>query len=124
MTADVVERLRAGNPLGAMGKDMHAGADEIVRQRGALESRNAIISSQNEAMRQASAEIQRLKDLIATSGGLQCPDPACNNQGWSPIQVRDDEWEQQQCEWCYTVEDSVFMRNQPKEETNANNQRD
>lgn len=30
----------------------------------------------------------------------RCPDKACDGQGWSAVQVGDDEWEQQQCQWC------------------------
>ena len=36
------------------------------------------------------------------------PCPNCENVGWYARQVSDDEYEQEQCEFCYTVEDSVF----------------
>lgn len=58
----------------------------------------------------AADEIERLRGNIAASGGLQCPNSGCNNQGWYPQQIADDEWEQVQCEFCYCVDDSVYER--------------
>jgi hypothetical protein len=44
-------------------------------------------------------------------GKEACPKcPSCEDVGWFPVQTDYDEWEQQQCEFCYTVEDSIFMR--------------
>lgn len=37
-----------------------------------------------------------------------CPVSGCNNQGWYPNQISEDEWEQVQCEFCYTEPNSVF----------------
>jgi len=57
------------------------------------------------------AENSGLKADIAASAGLKCPNPDCGDQGFQAIQVTDDDWEQEQCEFCYTVKDSVYMRN-------------
>lgn len=42
-----------------------------------------------------------------------CPDMGwgCNNDGCIPTQVREGEWEPQQCEFCYTVPWSRFNIN-------------
>ena len=37
-----------------------------------------------------------------------CINPSCQNDGCIPHQIADDEWEAEQCEFCYTVEDSLF----------------
>ena len=35
-----------------------------------------------------------------------------DNQGWYPMQVGESEYEQVQCEWCYTNPNSIFnLRN-------------
>lgn len=36
------------------------------------------------------------------------PCPNCPDQGWYAVQVDEGEFEQVQCEFCYTVENSVF----------------
>lgn len=41
--------------------------------------------------------------------GQHCPN--CPDQGWYAIQNRNGDPEQEQCEFCYTVEDSVFNIN-------------
>ena len=48
--------------------------------------------------REAAALIKRLRGLLQVA---KCPDDACGGQGWSAHQIADDEWEQQQCQWCY-----------------------
>lgn len=47
---------------------------------------------------------------VAGSAGIKCPN--CNDQGFTPRQIDDDEWEQEQCEFCYCVSESVFNRAQ------------
>jgi len=37
---------------------------------------------------------------------IDCPN--CDNSGYIPEQVGDNEWEPYQCEFCYTVPDSIF----------------
>ena len=37
-----------------------------------------------------------------------CQNPYCGNDGYYPEQVSEDEWEQVQCEFCYTEPNSVF----------------
>jgi hypothetical protein len=39
---------------------------------------------------------------------VDCPNPYCNNQGWYPQRNNYGYWEQVQCEFCYTVENSRF----------------
>lgn len=73
-------------------------------------------SELNEAVRikqeieRLTTEVSELKDFIAASGGLKCRN--CDDEGWYPMQVGDDEWEQVQCEFCYVVDDSIFNRKQ------------
>ncbi len=45
---------------------------------------------------------------VETSGGLKCP--SCDDEGFTVVQVGEDDWEQEQCEFCYTVPDSIFNR--------------
>ena len=56
--------------------------------------------------------IKVLEDDLSVSGGLKCPN--CNDVGWfteSYMDHRGDECpEQIQCEFCYTVKDSIFNR--------------
>ena len=54
--------------------------------------------------------LRELQEHVAASAGLQCPNTDCNNQGWYPQQVGDDEFEQVQCEFCCVVDDSIFNR--------------
>jgi hypothetical protein len=37
-----------------------------------------------------------------------CPNLGCNNTGCIPVQISEDDWEPEQCEFCYTEPDSVF----------------
>ena len=37
-----------------------------------------------------------------------CPVFGCDNSGCIAHQISDDEWEPQQCEWCYVTKDSLF----------------
>lgn len=47
---------------------------------------------------------------VEASDGLKCPNSGCGDQGFIPRQVSEDDWEQEQCEFCYTVPDSIFNR--------------
>ena len=49
-----------------------------------------------------------LKDWVKLSEGLKCPN--CDDVGF--IVVPDDRggWEEQQCQFCYQCEDSIFRR--------------
>ena len=41
----------------------------------------------------------------------ECPNAGCRNQGWYPVGDPYDP-DQEQCEWCYTMPESVFnMKN-------------
>lgn len=31
----------------------------------------------------------------------KCPDTDCDNHGTLAVRISDDEWEPQQCQWCY-----------------------
>lgn len=68
----------------------------------------------------------KIRLLAEAMGREHCPDPNCNDRGFSaiarsvirwdaspynpdePIAVEDVEWEQQQCEFCYTHPNSIF----------------
>jgi len=63
-------------------------------------------------MYEAADEIERMTSELDTSAGLKCPN--CDDVGWYPNQISDDDWEQVQCEFCYTIKDSVFNRTQNK----------
>ena len=41
-------------------------------------------------------------ELIALISVARCP--ACDGSGSIPHQVQEDEWEAEQCQWCYEVE--------------------
>ncbi len=58
------------------------------------------------------AEIDRLTDLIKMSGGLKCPNEDCGDLGYTPEQNGMGDWYQEQCEWCHSVDESVYWRNQ------------
>ena len=62
-------------------------------------------------------ELAELKQQIATSLGLKCPN--CDDVGFTVEDVQDvsmglgghgETLEQEQCEFCYAVPDSVFNR--------------
>ena len=55
-------------------------------------------------------ELEALRALVATSGGLKCPN--CPDEGFTGEQDGHGDWYQLQCEWCYTIHDSVFRRNE------------
>ena len=59
-------------------------------------------------LNEQTAEIERLEGEVKMSGGLKCP--SCEDIGWYPVQTDFDEWEQQQCEFCYTIDGSIFNR--------------
>jgi hypothetical protein len=31
----------------------------------------------------------------------KCPDRSCDDNGTIAVQIAEDDWEPQQCEWCY-----------------------
>ena len=39
---------------------------------------------------------------------LLCPNPSCGDEGYYPVEDGYGGWEQCQCEFCYTVENSMF----------------
>lgn len=49
-----------------------------------------------------------LSKRVELSTGLDCPN--CDNVGYTPHQTSDNDWEQEQCEFCYEVPESVFNR--------------
>ena len=55
-----------------------------------------------------------LQHMIKISEGLSCPN--CENKGFTPEQDGFGNWYQEQCEFCYTVKDSVFNRQQSLEQ--------
>ena len=55
-------------------------------------------------------KIKELEGNIKGSAGLQCP--ACDNVGWYVGHYG----EQEQCEFCYTVPDSIFKRKEALKE--------
>ena len=64
------------------------------------------------------ADIQGLVDRaeqLEASNGLSCPN--CDNSGVIPEQDERGEWYPTQCEFCYTVKDSVFNRNKAQEQS-------
>ena len=56
-------------------------------------------------------ELAERESLLKVSGGLKCPN--CDDTGAIPRQDGYGEWYPEQCEFCYTVEDSIFNRNLP-----------
>lgn len=47
-------------------------------------------------------ELRRyLRQALGLLAIAKCPDDACGGQGWSPVQVGPNEWEQEQCQWCH-----------------------
>lgn len=53
-------------------------------------------------------KVESLEEGIRISAGLKCPN--CDDVGFIPVQVSEDHFEQEQCEFCYTIPDSVFNR--------------
>ena len=78
----------------------YAGKDKALRHLGECE----------DELRQANARVEELEGWTKVSLGLKCP--SCDDVGWFPVKTDYDEWEQQQCEFCYTVHDSIFNRRQ------------
>ncbi len=54
------------------------------------------------------ARLEALEREVEVSGGLKCPN--CNDEGFTAEQDGRGEWYQEQCEFCCTVEQSVFNR--------------
>jgi hypothetical protein len=55
-------------------------------------------------------EVRTLRELrkqVDVSAGLECP--SCENVGWY-AEATHQGWEQVQCEFCWTVPDSIFSR--------------
>ena len=59
---------------------------------------------------------QRIK-LAEFVGREACPNRGCDNAGSIAVQTGYDEWEQEQCEWCYCHPDSQFSFN-PRNDAN------
>lgn len=74
-------------------------------------------------------EVLKLRNMIESSGGLKCPN--CDDEGFTvdtvssiqwdcdprdpdgdPVPIQGYEFVQVQCEFCYTVPDSIFRRGQ------------
>lgn len=53
-----------------------------------------IEEEKKESYREGREEICKLLELV------RCPDPDCDNNGSIACRISDDEWEQQQCQWC------------------------
>jgi hypothetical protein len=60
----------------------------------------------------AAEEIDRLNNLIEMSDGLKCPNEDCGDLGYTPEQNAMGDWYQERCEWCHSVDESVYWRNQ------------
>ncbi len=56
------------------------------------------------------AEVRTWRKLIEVSAGLKCPN--CDDEGFTVEPDGGGEAQQIQCEFCYTVPDSVFIRSQ------------
>jgi hypothetical protein len=50
---------------------------------------------------------------------LLCPNPHCGDNGYFPVEDGYGGWEQCQCEFCYTVENSLFNYKSKKEIQNG-----
>ncbi len=70
----------------------------------------AAVRSLGEQLIEMLEKVDELESMIKASGGLKCPN--CGDVGFTPRQLNDEEWFQEQCEFCYTIPDSVFMRKQ------------
>ena len=80
--------------------------DEIARLTAELK-----LYRTGEAYSLAAGRIEKLEMLerdVGVSGGLKCPN--CDDVGFSAEQDGQGEWYQEQCEFCCTVEQSVFNR--------------
>ena len=42
----------------------------------------------------------QLEEAIKLLRMSKCPDPDCDNNEHIAVQINDDEWEAQQCQWC------------------------
>ena len=60
-------------------------------------------------------EVAFLRHNIKISGGLKCPN--CDDEGYTPEQDGYGYWYQQQCEFCYSIPDSIFERNDDRDLT-------
>ena len=45
---------------------------------------------------------------IEIAGGIKCPN--CDDEGFKPVQDNYGGWEQEQCQFCYECQDSIFSR--------------
>ena len=61
-------------------------------------------------------EVKEFRHLLALSGGLKCPN--CDDVGFTVVQntsrFDEEDWAQVQCEFCYTINASVYLRNNPE----------
>ena len=55
--------------------------------------------------------IKKLKEKIKELPWSECINAGCQNTGAIPHQVGEDDWEPEQCEFCYT-QMSIFNRDQ------------
>ena len=39
--------------------------------------------------------------VVSLLGKARCPDQDCDNNGTIACRISEDEWEPQQCQWCY-----------------------
>ncbi len=66
--------------------------------------------------RELRLEVKRLRGILTVSDGLKCPN--CDDVGYTATAKivpgydcePDVDWEQTQCEFCWTMPDSIFMR--------------
>jgi len=82
-------------------------AEDIERDDGVWKDQSDLY---NKAIQAIISEMEKLwsEEEIhnMVMNAKDCPN--CNNQGWWAEQVEEDEFEQCQCQWCYTTEDSIF----------------
>lgn len=65
------------------------------------------LTAENERLQ---SDYRNLKMAVDGSEGLKCPQHGCNDSGGYPRQISETDCEEVQCEFCWTVSDSVFMR--------------
>ena len=63
---------------------------------------NNCIADQHDEIRELKAHIDRVKNAEI------CPNYGCGNSGCIPNQISEDEWEPEQCQWCYVTKNSLF----------------
>jgi len=79
--------------------------------RPAKHSRSTLPDGVNRVRNVATGEIterRAVPDGYVMVQVVNCPNSGCNDSGCIPIQVGEDDWEPQQCEFCYTTPNSAF----------------